>query len=106
MKIIFILLIKYNKIKMENSRIDDDIDAEEEEHKENESYAELSKEIETLFEQTKQERPDAEKEYLFSVFFQKVSLLDDEKLTHAIDEFVNQLEETNDVYKVLENTVA
>ena len=65
MKIIFIL---FDNIKMENSRIDDDIDAEEEEHKENESYAELSKEIETLFEQTKQERPDAEKEYLFSVF--------------------------------------
>jgi len=89
---------------MENSRIDDDIEYEEE--KENQSYAELSKEIETLFEQTKQERPDAEKEYLFSVFFQKISLLDDENLTHAIDEFVNQMEETNDIYKVLENTVA
>lgn len=91
---------------MENTRIDDDTEQYKEEDNENESYAEISKEIETLFEQTKQERPDAEKEYLFSVFFQKVSLLDDEKLTHAIDEFVNQLEETNDVYKVLENTVA
>jgi len=91
---------------MENSRIDDDTEQYKEEDKENESYAELSKEIETLFEQTKQERPDAEKEYLFSVFFQKISLLDDECLTHAIDEFVNQLEDTNDVYKVLENTVA
>jgi molecular chaperone GrpE (heat shock protein) len=90
---------------MENSRIDDDIEQYEED-KENQSYAELSKEIETLFEQTKQERPDAEKEYLFSVFFQKISLLDDENLTHAIDEFVNQLEETSDIYKVLENTVA
>ncbi len=84
---------------MESKRIDDEDD---EILEINEEYKDLLNEINELcFHIPVINKTAPEKEYLFSKFFQNISLLDDEKMGIEIDKLMYNLKKTNDIYETL-----
>ena len=84
---------------MESKRIDDE-DCEILEI--NEDYKDLLNEINELcFHIPTTNKSASEKEYLFSKFFQNITLLDDEKMGIEIDKLMYNLQKTNDIYETL-----